>query len=132
VKNKTYITLLVGSTLWCLSIIAAPLFHARWLYQLFSSICHQDPTRSWHLSGEPFAACIRCTSIYLAVTASLWLGLKTNVRWLRFSVLLMIAEFVFARLVFDNVLLRSASGVFVGLSAGPFIKAAVEEIRESM
>jgi uncharacterized membrane protein len=132
VKNKTYAALLAGSTLWCLSIILAPLLGLSWVYAFFSRICHQDPTRSWHLAGEPFAVCIRCASIYFAFAASLWIGLKTNVRWLRLSILLLICEFIVARLVIDNALLRSLSGVLVGLSAAPFVREAFEEIRDAM
>ena len=76
--------------------------------------------------------CIRCASIYFAFAASLWLGLKANVRWLRISLVLMACEFIFARLVVDAVLLRSISGVLVGLSAAPFVKEAFEEIRGAM
>jgi len=130
--KKTYAALLAGATLWCLSIVAAPMFRLPWVYVFFSRICHQDPARSWHLAGEPLAVCIRCTSIYFAFTASLWLGLKASVRWLRLSVLLMVCEFIFARFVIDVALLRSLSGVLVGLSAAPFVKRAVEEIREGM
>jgi uncharacterized membrane protein len=130
--KKTYAALLAGATLWCLSIVAAPMFGLPWVYVFFSRICHQDPARSWHLAGEPLAVCIRCTSIYFAFTASLWLGLKASVRWLRLSVLLMVCEFIFARFVIDVALLRSLSGVLVGLSAAPFVKRAVEEIREAM
>src|SRR5436190_3273292 len=131
-KNKTYAALLAGSTLWCLSIVAAPLFGLSWVYDFFSRICHQDPARSWHLAGEPLAVCIRCASIYFAFTAALWLGLKTNVRWLRISVLLMICEFVVARLIVDAALLRSITGVLVGLSAAPFVRQAFEEIRDAL
>jgi len=130
--NKTYAALLAGATLWCLSIVAAPMLGLSWVYFFFSRICHQDPARSWSLAGEPLAVCIRCTSIYFAFTASLWLGLKASVRWLRLSVLLMVCEFIFARFVIDVALLRSLSGVLVGLSAAPFVKRAVEEIREAM
>ena len=129
-KNKTYVALLAASTLWCAAIIAAPMFHLPWVYALFSRICHQDPTRSWHVAGEPLAVCIRCTSIYFAFTAALWLGLKSSVRWLRVSLALMLCEFVFARLVLDSAVLRSMSGVLVGLSAAPFIRQALEEIVE--
>ena len=131
-KNKIYAALLAGSTLWCLAILAAPTFRWTGVYDFFSLICHQDPLRSWTLGGEPFGVCIRCTSIYFAFTASLWLGLKTNVRWLRVSLLLMACEFIFARLVIDAALLRSISGVLVGLSAAPFVKEAFEEIRDAM
>jgi len=44
----------------------------------------------------------------------------------------MVCEFIFARFVIDVALLRSLSGVLVGLSAAPFVKRAVEEIREAM
>ena len=131
-KNKTNAALLAGSTLWCLCIIAAPLFGWSWVYDFFSRICHQDPSRSWNLAGHSLPVCIRCASIYFAFTASLWLGLKTNVRWLRVSIALMLCEFVIARLVIDAALLRSLSGILVGLSAAPFVKQGVEEIRDAM
>jgi uncharacterized membrane protein len=132
VKKKTYIALLAAATLWCISIVAAPLLGLSWVYSLFSRICHQDPSRSWHLAGEPLAVCIRCTSVYFGFTVSLWLGVKANVRWLRLSILLMVCEFVVARLVLDTEFLRSVSGVLVGLSAAPFVKEAIEEIRETV
>ena len=132
VKNKAYVALLAASTLWCLAIVAAPAFDPSWVYGFFHRICHQDPARSWHLAGEPFAVCIRCASIYFAFTASLWLGMKTSVRWLRLSIMLMLCEFAVARIAFDNAMLRSFSGILVGLSAAPFVKQAIEEIREAM
>src|SRR5262245_55406773 len=130
--NKTYAALLAGATLWCLSIVVAPMLGLPWVYVFFSRICHQDPSRSWHLAGETFAVCIRCTSTYFAFTVSLWLGLKTSVRWLRLSILLLFCEFVFARIVLDDTVLRSASGILVGLSAAPFVRQAVEELRDAM
>jgi uncharacterized membrane protein len=132
VNNKTYAVLVAGSTLWCLSIVAAPLFGLKWVYALFAGICHQDAARSWHIANEPLAACIRCSSIYFAFTASLWLGLKTNVNRLRFSILFLLIEFAFARFVIDHALLRSVSGVLVGISAAPFVKQGVEELRDAM
>jgi uncharacterized membrane protein len=120
--------LLAGATLWCLSIIAGPAFRLSWVYHFFSIICHQDPTRSWHIFGESLPVCIRCASIYFAFSASLWLGIRTNIRWLRISLFLMLCEFIVARLVIDAAFLRSLSGVLVGLSAAPFVKQGVEEI----
>jgi len=132
VRNKTYIALLAAATLWCVSIVAAPLLGLPWVYSLFSRICHQNPSRSWHIVGEPLAVCIRCTSIYFGFTASLWLRVKANVRWLRVSILLLVCEFVVARFVLDTEFLRAVSGILVGLSAAPFVKEAVEEIRETV
>src|SRR6266571_8447963 len=130
--QKTYAALLAGSTFWCLCIIAAPLLGLSDVYEFFSRICHQDPTRSWHIFGESLPVCIRCASIYFAFAASLWLGLKANVRWLRISVVMMICELVLARILIDAALLRSLTGILVGLSAAPFVNQGVEELREAM
>ena len=131
-KNKAYAALLAGSTLWCLSIIAAPVFGLSAVYQFFSTICHQDPSRSWHILGEPLPVCIRCTSIYFAFIVSLWLGLRANVGWLRIALAFMIVEFAVARLFVDAAMLRSLSGILVGLSAAPFVRKGIEELRDSM
>jgi uncharacterized membrane protein len=130
VKNKLNAALLAGSTLWCVSIVAAPLFGLSWVYQFFSIICHQDATRSWHIFGRSLPVCIRCASIYFAFTASLWLGIRTNIRWLRLSLFLMLCEVIVARVLMDAAFLRSLSGILVGLSAAPFVKQGVEEIRD--
>jgi uncharacterized membrane protein len=124
--------LLIGSTLWCLAIVAAPALHLPLVYEFFSRICHQDPSRSWRLFGEPLPVCIRCTSIYFAFTISLWAGLKPNARWLRASLAIMAAEFIVARLFVDAALLRSFSGILVGLSAAPFVRQGVEELRDAV
>ena len=131
-KSKPYFVLLGACTVWCLAIIAAPVFHWSWVYAFFSAICHQDPARSWHIAGEPLAVCIRCTSIYFAFALSLWLGLKASARWLRISIALMICEFIIARVAIDAALLRSVSGILVGLSAAPFVRRGIEEIRDAM
>src|SRR5205085_3415829 len=105
----------------CWSIVAAPALHASWIYRFFSIICHQDPERSWQLFGLPLPVCVRCASIYFAFTASLWLGLRASVRWLRFAFVFMLLEFVAARLLIDAAPLRSLSGIVVGLCAAPFV-----------
>ncbi|MBI2149217.1 MAG: DUF2085 domain-containing protein [Acidobacteria bacterium] len=131
-KNRLYAALLTGSTLWCVSVILAPLLDLGPVYEFFSRICHQDPARSWRLFGEPLPACIRCTSIYFGFAASLWLGLRTSVRWLRAALAVMILEFALARLFVDAEAIRSLSGILVGLAAAPFVRQGVEELRDSM
>ena len=123
---------LIGSAAWCAAILIAPLTGSPWIYAFFSRICHQEPSRSWFLFGHPLPVCIRCASIYFAFTASLWIGLKPNNRWLRASLAIMAAEFLLARFVLDAAVLRSFSGILVGLSAAPFVKQGVEELRDSM
>lgn len=120
--------LLIGSTVWCLAIIAAPALGLSLVYEFFSRICHQEPSRSWEMFGRPLPVCIRCASIYFAFTISLWLQLKPNVRWLRASMAIMVAEFVVARIFLDAALLRSFSGILVGLSSAPFVKQGIKEL----
>jgi uncharacterized membrane protein len=66
-----YFALLAFAALWLTMIVAAPYLltnsralPALWLYQCFSSICHQIPERSFHVSGFPLAVCSRCTGLY--------------------------------------------------------------------
>jgi uncharacterized membrane protein len=64
---------LILVALWCSLILAAPFFQslssqtqpvAAVLYRFFARICHQLDERSFHLNGEPWAVCIRCSAIY--------------------------------------------------------------------
>lgn len=132
-KNKAYLALLAGSSLWCLGIIAAPVAGFPAIYSLFAIICHQDPARSWYLLGEPLPVCIRCASIYFGFLAALWLRLSPRTQWLRIALAVMICEFVVARLVVDIAVARSISGMLFGATAAPFVRQGIEEmIRESM
>jgi uncharacterized membrane protein len=56
------------------AIIAAPLLQssghplfATNIYSAFSFVCHQIPERSFHLFGNKFAVCSRCTGIYAGI-----------------------------------------------------------------
>ena len=59
--------LFLGCIGW-LALVFAPPFAApygevvRWL---LNAVCHQIPSRSFHLFGEPLAACHRCTGLYM-------------------------------------------------------------------
>ena len=57
--------------LWCAGIVAAPLLRHAGLqstaditYSMFSRICHQNDVHSFHVEGEKFGVCIRCSAIY--------------------------------------------------------------------
>ena len=57
--------------------VTAPLLAARsdsflsaMLYLLLSPACHQNPDRSFCLLGHPWAACHRCSGIYLGLFAA--------------------------------------------------------------
>jgi uncharacterized membrane protein len=133
VKNKAYVVLLAGSTLWCLSILAGPITRSSAIYSFFAMICHQDPSRSWHIFGEQFPVCIRCTSIYFGFLAALCLRLSPKTQWLRAALVLMLFEFVFARLILDAAVFRSFTGILFGIAAAPFVLRGIEEMTgESM
>jgi uncharacterized membrane protein len=55
-------------------IVCAPLFAAHAhptaagaIYLIFSTVCHQNPTRSFMLGSYPLAVCQRCSGIYAAL-----------------------------------------------------------------
>lgn len=36
----------------------------QWQHKIFSTVCHQNPQRSFWLNGQPMAVCSRCMGIY--------------------------------------------------------------------
>jgi uncharacterized membrane protein len=75
-----YALLTIPALLWTFGLFAAPMTHAcgrddvallsRLLY---SPVCHQDVSRSFHVDAWPMNVCHRCTGIYLAFTGVLLL-----------------------------------------------------------
>ena len=70
-SSRPYLIVTMLSALWCAAIFGAPLLkHAGQKelaavgYALFSRVCHQNDARSFHLDGEKFGVCIRCTAVY--------------------------------------------------------------------
>jgi len=120
--------LLLGATVWCLAIIAAPAYHLTPIYVFFSAVCHQLPARSWHLHGEPLAVCIRCTAIYYGFLAGLLTLSKPDARLFKVAVAVTAAEWLLAFAVFDSEVLRALSGIMLGASAAPIVRKGVEEM----
>ena len=58
---------------WLLLILLAPISAEYFdnisapIYNFFSFVCHQQPERSFSLSGHPFAVCSRCFGIYFGL-----------------------------------------------------------------
>lgn len=69
-RNAPYWLLVAGVTLFIGGTLAAPWARAQgwsgatYLYQFYAPACHQLPARSFHLWGEPLAACHRCVGLY--------------------------------------------------------------------
>lgn len=119
--------LLLGSLVWCLAIAAAPLFDLTYVYLFFSTICHQIAGRSWHLSGEPLGLCIRCTSISMGFLCGLLLLRAPNVRWLKISITITAIEWLLAFTLMDSATLRTLTGLLLGATAAPIVRAGMEE-----
>jgi uncharacterized membrane protein len=68
-----YFFVLAVSLTWCLGILIAPLWGGETgikgsisgsFYSFYSSSCHQLDERSFHINGNKYGVCSRCTSIY--------------------------------------------------------------------
>lgn len=46
----------------------------QWQHKLFYGLCHQEPDRSFWISGQPMAVCSRCFGIYTGFFAGLIAG----------------------------------------------------------
>lgn len=68
-KSGWWLTVLVSGIILS-SIFFAPLAVTQWprlarfIYFLFSPLCHQQPERSYFLNGQQLAVCSRCLGIY--------------------------------------------------------------------
>ena len=127
-RRPIRLALILCTVLWCLAIVLAPLFHLAPVYLFFSKICHQLPTRSWHLYGEQLGLCIRCTSLSLGFLGGLLLLRVPNVRWLKISIAITALEWLLASTVMDSETLRVLSGLLLGATAAPVIRTGVEEM----
>lgn len=72
-SRLVYIGLIALTGLWCAGILAAPMLAymgnqtgSHEFYSFFGRICHQQDWRSFHLHGEKFGVCIRCSAIYFS------------------------------------------------------------------
>ncbi|MBI2619312.1 MAG: DUF2085 domain-containing protein [Ignavibacteriales bacterium] len=75
---KVYSALFLLTAAWCAGIVAAPFLRtldlsvlSSLLYSIYSHVCHQFDSRSFHVGGEPLGVCIRCTAIYGGFVLSL-------------------------------------------------------------
>ena len=120
--------LLVGAALWCIAIVAAPVFGFESVYAFFSAICHQNPERTWFVGGSPLAVCVRCASIYLGFLLALTLRIPANYRFLKIALVATLVEFCCAMAGLDSEAVRSATGLALGLSAAGFVEAGSSEL----
>ena len=74
-----YYLTLGGIIIWLGVIFLAPYLRSHdsslsaFAYLVFTPICHQIPSRSFHLFGEPLAVCARCLGIYFGALGGIGL-----------------------------------------------------------
>ncbi len=110
------------------------------LYEAFRPVCHQDPHRSFHLSGHAFAVCSRCSALLFGGVFGLLLvpllrpvdaGLPRR-RWLVLAVLPSVLDVVLGWVGFPNTFWsRTVSGGLLGaVTAFYLLPAMVAAARE--
>jgi uncharacterized membrane protein len=127
-------------------IISAPLAQshgqtqfAAAIYQAFSYVCHQIPERSFHLAGNKFAVCSRCTGLYVGFAFAtlgypLFRSLKRTdtprVIWLLLSAVPLVVDFSLTYFGFwqNTHLTRFTTGALFGSIAAIFIVPGLIEL----
>ena len=88
----------------------------------FSRLCHQDPTRSFLLDGQPIAVCVRCLGIYFGVALATLRRVEKPIATHLFpiAILLNLIDVATATLHWHGnlPLPRFLLGLFLGLATG--------------
>jgi len=130
------VALIVGAPL--LQSAGHPEFAAP-IYKGFSYLCHQIPERSFHLAGEQFAVCSRCTGLYAGIALTtlgypLFRSLRSTdtprIVWLFASALPLAIDFslTYFGIWQNNHFTRFTTGALFGTVAAIFILPGVVEL----
>ena len=132
------------------AIIGAPLLQSSGhpavafkIYRVFSFLCHQIPERSFHLAGEQFAVCSRCTGLYAGfamatLTYPLFRSLHQTetprIVWLFASALPLAIDFslTYFGVWQNNHFTRFTTGALFGAVAAIFVLPGVIELSMSI
>ena len=144
--------LITGGFFWCVLIVAAPLLAsfggrsavaASYLYEMFSRVCHQLDSHSFHIAGLKFGVCVRCTAIY----ATFFVGMilfpllkRTTVAAQKSSLILLISLIPMGIDVGlstfgiheSNTLTRMSTGTLFGLALSIVLMPTLEEVTDDL
>ncbi len=140
--------LLAAAFLWCTLIVAVPMLSsfggksalaASFFYEMFSRVCHQIDSRSFHIAGFKFGVCIRCTAIYTSFLCGMFvfpLLKKTAIALQKSSFILVISlipmgiDVGFAALGIheSNVFTRMTTGALFGFALSIALVPTLEEV----
>lgn len=136
--------------LWAALIVIAPVAKAYGLtsisgplYSFYHFICHQRTERSFHISGEPFGVCSRCSGVYFG----LFVGFAIYPLWRRIEDIEPLARFwLFLSLIpiaidwsltmfgiWENTQIsRFMTGLILGIACATYIVPALVEITRNL
>ena len=131
---------------WLLMIVLPPIFAANGnaglsspLYHFFSFLCHQMPSRSFHLMDHQLAVCSRCFGVYFGLIAGLiayplWRSIE-NIDplpriWLFASMIPIGIDWLLGMLDIwhNNHASRFITGMILGVGCATYIMPALVEI----
>jgi uncharacterized membrane protein len=135
---------------WLMLILAAPIAKlngltniSQPLYTFFSFICHQIPSRSFHIEGEQFGVCSRCFGVYFGLLFGfliypLWRRIDETDPisriWLFLSLVPIGIDWTLG--VFgiweNNFTSRFVTGMILGTACSTFIVPAIVEIARNL
>jgi uncharacterized membrane protein len=144
--------LLAGAFFWCALIVAAPFLAsfggrsaltASYLYEMFSRVCHQIDSRSYHIAGFKFGVCIRCTAIYAFFFGGMLLFpllKRTTIARQKASFILVISlipmgiDVGLAALGIheSNAFTRTTTGMLFGLALSIVLVPTLEEVTDQL
>ncbi len=134
-SKKIYFAILIFTFTWIILIFLAPVFLelggifgkiSSFIYLFFSTVCHQNDSRSFHILEHKLGVCSRCVSIYagfFAGTSLYPLKYKLNninppsIFFLVFGLLILLADVILDNLgIMENTFLsRSVTGFVIGI-----------------
>lgn len=134
--------------IWIVVIVSAPAFLqfgypaiAANIYGFYSYLCHQMPSRTFHLDEFPFAVCSRCFGVYFGLLAGFaaYPVFREVTRidpprriWLFLALVPMAVDWTLGFLgIWDNNhVSRFATGMIVGVACAVFLVPALAELSE--
>lgn len=144
--SKYYILIMILALTWCLLIIAPAVIPQLYpggqeasvnsFYRIFSPICHQLDSHSFHLSGQKLAVCARCSCVYFGfLLGGLMLPFvahyrsKSDIKLWLFASVPMAADVMLDLLGIHEAttLTRILTGSLFGLSASVILVPIAEE-----
>lgn len=115
---------------------------AHYIYRFYSFLCHQIPSRSFHIATNPFAVCARCFGLYAGLTAGLlFYPLFRSMRspespsrvWLLLAPIPTAIDFALTYFeIWENThLSRSVTGAILGIGCAFFIVPGLIDLAQT-